>query len=409
MYNIDSDFITMMRLMTNAATDNNIDVESFDKSKVLQYAKEQSVLPLVYSVMNISDDKYKQAVLRTVSKNISDLSYIRKILDEVHKNNINYVILKGESVAAVYKDPALRMSGDVDILVDEKDEDRVLEIFSQYGYSYTKRPEWGNETELYHPSKKLVEIHVALYDKSREDIFFGPVGNITEPYMRITTENLGEIDVLSPNDGIMFLYLHFVKHFLSSGAGIRQLLDVVMYSRFYRDKIDWDKLFEKLKSIHYLQLYSYLLSAAVKYMGFKKEDFPRVDYDFERADKVLADLQHCGIFGHNEADLAQFKRIYEKKRNEKYGFVNYDNYEKRYHASKIKLIFPSCKVMEKKYEYLRNHSYLLPFAWIQRIVSVGFGMLTKKKKIEKYININNINTNDVIDDRMKLMEELDMI
>ena len=409
MYSIDSDFISMICLLTNAATDNNLVVGNFDESKVFKYAKEQSVLPLVFSALNTPDSRYRQMILGAVSKNISDLSYIRRILDKLQKNGIDFVILKGESVAAIYRNPDLRMSGDVDILVDEKDEEKALEIFSEYGYSYTKRPEWGNETALYHPSKKMVEIHISLYDKAREDIFFGKVGSITEPYMKITTDNLGEIKVLSPNDGIMFLYLHFVKHFLSSGAGIRQLLDVVMYSRYYKDKINWDKFFEKLENVHYLQLYSYILSAAIKYMGFKKEDLPNVDYDFGRADKVVADLQHCGIFGHNEADLAQFKRIYEKKRNEKYGFVDYDEYEKRYSVSKFKVLFPPLEVMKSKYEYLKKHSYLLPFAWLYRITSAGFAMLTKKKRIEKYTNINTVTTNKAIENRMKLMEELDII
>ena len=407
MSDIDREFVSMIYLMTNAASDNNISIENFDENKVLQYAKEQSVLPLVCSSLNT--DRYKRIILGTVSKNISDLSYIRCILEELSKNDIDFVILKGESVAAIYKEPELRISGDVDIMVEEKHEEKTLKIFSEYGYSYKKRPEWGNETALCHPSKKMVEIHISLYDKSREDILFGEVGNITEPYMKIKTNNLGEIKVLSPNDGIMFLYLHFVKHFLSSGAGIRQLLDVVMYSRHYRDKINWEKFFKKLESIHYLQLYSYILSAAVKYMGFKKEELPYIIYDFDRADKVVADLQHCGIFGHNETELAQFKRIYEKKRNEKYGFVNYDEYEKRYNASTIKLIFPSLEVMKKKYKYLKKHSYLLPFAWIQRIVSVVVGIIFEKKKIKRYINVNNVTTNKTIDSRMKLMEELDMI
>lgn len=407
MYSIDPDFISMIRLLANAATDNNIETGNFNENKVLQYAKEQSVLPLVFSALDNS--RYMQIILSFAAKNISDLTYLRRILDELKENNIDFVVLKGESVAALYKEPELRISGDIDLLVDEKDEDKALEIFSNYSYSYTERPEWGNETALHHPNKKKVEIHVSLHDKSREDIFFGEVGNITEPYMNITTKNLGEIKVLSPNDGIMFLYLHFVKHFVSSGAGIRQLLDVVIYSRYYKDKINWERFFEQLESIHYLQLYTYLLSVAVKYMGFKKEDLPHVNYDFERADKVVADLQRCGIFGHNEADLSQFKRIYEKKRNEKYGFVNYEEYEKIYNTSKVKLVFPPIRVMEKKYEYLKKCPYLLPAAWIHRILSAGWGILTKKKKIERYTDINNIKTNDAIDGRMKLMEELDII
>lgn len=406
MYNLDSDFTAMLHLLTNAATDNNVTVESFDEKKVLEFARQQAVLPLVCSELGGS---CKQITLGAVAKNISDLSFIRSILSELRKNNIEFVILKGESVSAVYKNPDLRISGDVDILVDRKDEKKTLEIFSGFGYSYNKRPEWENETVLFHPSRKLVEIHVDLYDKTREDLFFGKNGNVNKPYRRITTDNLGEIQVLSPDDGITFLYLHFVKHFLSSGAGVRQLLDIVLYSRHYKDEIQWDNFFDKLSQIHYLQLYSYIISAAVKYMGFKKEELPCVDYDFERADKIIADLQYSGIFGHNEADLKKFKQIYEKRRNEKYGFVDYDKYEKIYKVSRLKMIFPKLSIMKEKYAFLEKHSYLLPLAWLHRIISTGIGILTKKKNAEKYINVNTAETNNAIENRMKLMEELDLI
>lgn len=407
MSGIDNNFLSMIRLLTNAATGNNIDVENFDEDKVFQYAQEQSVLPLVCSALNA--DKYKRLILGAVSKNITDLSYVRSILDEMSENNIEYAILKGESIANIYKVPELRISGDIDILVDEKDEANALEIFSKHGYTYTKRPEWGNETALYHQSMKIVEIHVALYDQTRKDLFFGDAGNIRDTYMKITTNNLGEINILSPNDGIMFLYLHFVKHFLSSGAGIRQLLDVVIYSKYYKDKIDWDGFFNRLESIHYLQLYVYILSAAVKYMGFTKEELPDINYDFDRADKLVEDLQHSGIFGCNEAELAVFKRIYEKKRNEKYGLVDYDEFAKCYHYSIPKLIFPPFYTMRKRYEYLNKYPYLLPIAWMQRFVALGLGFLKGNKNIKTYININKVITNKSIDKRMQLMEELDII
>ena len=103
MYSIDPDFISMTRLLTNAATDNNIETGKFNENKVLQYAKEQSVLPLVFSALDNS--RYMQIILSFAAKNISDLTYLHRILDELKENNIDFVVLKGESVAALYKAP----------------------------------------------------------------------------------------------------------------------------------------------------------------------------------------------------------------------------------------------------------------------------------------------------------------
>lgn len=156
-------------------------------------------------------------------------------------------------------------------------------------------------------------------------------------------------------------------------------------------------------------MYSYILSAAVKYMGFEKSDFHDVEYDFEAAEKVLADLQYSGLFGKNEENLAQFKRVYEEKRNQKYGFVDYEDYSKKYTVSKIKILFPSAKVLRGRYKYLEKHRWLLPAAWVQRIVSAGLAVVLGRKDASRYTSINKIKTNQDIEQRIKLMEDIDML
>lgn len=406
---IESDFIAMLNLLGVASSGNEISIGEYNADNVLKYAKEQSVIPLVVSAMKNLGPQYNMGVLRMASKNIADLAYIRQIFNELESKNIKFAVLKGESVACFYKDCDLRISGDVDILIEESDEKKVLEVFSKYGYTYSERTAERNETVLIHPERKIVEVHVALYDKTREDIFFGDVANIEHPYMKMSTRNLGEFYALSPDDGICFLYLHFIKHFLSLGAGVRPLLDIVLYTKYYKDVINWDAFFEKITKIHYFDMYKYILSIAVKYMGFKTDDFPKIEYDFEKADKVLADLQYSGLFGNNGTDLAQFKRIYEEKRNKKYGFVNYEEYSKKYAVSKIKIIFPPYKVMRHKYNFLIKHSYLLPVAWFYRIVGAILKVILKKEKISVYMQINKTQTNEAVEKRIQLMEDINLI
>lgn len=404
---VETDFIAMLGLLAKAAAGNDINIGQFNRENVLRYADEQSVLPLVCS--QLPELAASGKILRMAAKNISDLAYIRLIFNELEKNGIKFAVLKGESVACLYQNPDLRISGDVDILMDEADEAKALYVFEKYGYRHEERKPGENENVLIHPMRKIVELHVALYDKTREDIFFGDTGNAAKPYIKVSSPNMGEFYALAPDDGIMFLYLHFIKHFLSSGAGVRQLLDIVMYSKRYKNEIDWQAFFEKIDKIHYKKMYSYILSAAVKYMGFEKSDFRDVEYDFEAAEKVLADLQYSGLFGKNEENLAQFKRVYEEKRNQKYGFVDYEDYSKKYTVSKIKILFPSAKVLRGRYKYLEKHRWLLPAAWVQRIVSAGLAVVLGRKDASRYTSINKIKTNQDIEQRIKLMEDIDML
>ena len=273
---LDKNFIAMTNfLMLSSVGKCNIIPDDIDISVVLKYASEHAVIPLVVAGIKKHGKYSSEPVLETleiismqmVAKNIQSCFIVKNIFEDYKKDNIDYAVLKGESIASLYVEPDLRISGDIDLLVSEKDEKKALKILEKYGYFYEVRPSWFNETICKHKNQKNIEIHTDLFDESRNDIFFKNIKIKSNAFSVITTSNYGEISVLNPDDGILFVYLHFVKHFLSSGAGIRQFTDVIVYSRHYLNEIDWNRFFSVLKEISYYDLFRFLISIATEFLG----------------------------------------------------------------------------------------------------------------------------------------------
>ena len=415
---LDKNFIAMSKYLSLAAIGRCGEIpDEIDITSVLRYAGEQAVIPLVVSGI-VTEGKYatdpivlkaQELVLQMLAKNIQNGFVIKSIFEDYKKENIDYAVLKGESIAALYKEPDLRISSDVDLLVSPKHEKKALKILEKYGYYYNKRSKWSNETVAKHDKYKLIEVHCELFDESRNDIMFNHINKSPDKFERLNTENYGVINVLSPDDGLMFVFLHFVKHFLSAGAGMRQLMDVIVYSMKHLNDIDWNKFYSDIKQLKYYNLFAGIITVSLKIFEISEAKLPDVEIKEDVAIKILKDIQNSGIFGYNEQELRLFKQAYEKKRFSTFMSGEYSNYAKRFKRSKMKLIFPEISIMKKKYKYVEKYPVLVVFAWASRIIKAALNIVLRRKNIEEY-NINQqFVENEKIADRMKLMQELGLL
>ena len=77
-----------------------------------------------------------------------------------------------------------------------------------------------------------------------------------------------DIYSLSHAQHMLFLIMHFVKHFLHGGVGIRQVLDIIMYAERFGTEIDWPHLYAVLEEEHVLTLSENVFAIAVDHLGF---------------------------------------------------------------------------------------------------------------------------------------------
>lgn len=71
------------------------------------------------------------------------------LFNQMKKENITFAVRKGESLSCYYKDPTHRISGDTDILIDEKDKQKTVGILESLGYKMGEFDHYNGKIKNY--------------------------------------------------------------------------------------------------------------------------------------------------------------------------------------------------------------------------------------------------------------------
>ncbi len=172
------------------------------------------------------------------------------VLNDLHRGGISVILLKGAYLAEhVYKNIALRIIGDVDILLQPKDVENASKIISRLGY--TTRPFWfeaENESSrelppFSKPNAADLDVHWGL---EVPDNTFN-IG-LEQLWLRAIPVKISGVDVLSLDheDLLLHLCLHasFHHHFVS---GLRSLCDIAEVVCEFENSLDWNIIIERSK------------------------------------------------------------------------------------------------------------------------------------------------------------------
>lgn len=395
--------------------------KKYDVGKILEYAYEQNVMPLVLDSLEKSGacsdlrdkDEYAKKVSRCLAacqKGIQNRYFVYTLFKELEDNGIDFLVLKGDAFAVLYAAPELRVSSDTDILIHPADEERVFAILTGHGYEVKRRDEWSNEACARHRFYLPIDIHVSLYDQIRNDLFFDNA-EISDFSMqtaeRIVFKDYGTFATLDADEGLLFYFFHLVKHFLSEGIGVRMVMDLLLYIEKYKDKIDWKKFYER---VQYRNFFDTVLGVGIEYLNCEKERLPECRYSKVLAEKLMDDIEGGGAFGYADTQRIGMKHIIAKKKYVQKSEGSFDDYAKqKYKVSVLRLIFPKIDDMCIKYPQLKEKKYLYLPLWIKRIFGFARRFCLGRVKLKRYTRGYDIEENDVINERVKLAEALKMI
>lgn len=391
---ISQEFKVMMYLLKCAEMDEEVFAEDIvSLKKIYELAKAQGVWSYVFlsvkklydtGKVNIASEVWKglnAQIVAAVTRCSTRKEILRIIISELEEKNIKIILLKGDSLADLYRHPDYRLSGDIDLFIREKDEAVIFDTFEKYGFKVDKRMNKEHHSECRHPTAGTVELHVALYDDYCEEIWFEGKTQLCEEYSQIITNDGYKYDVLGLNDNFIYVTMHMIKHFLSGGAGLRQIMDVLLFIRRYKAEIDFERYKKLMTELSFDSFMDCIMEIGVKYLGFQRDELFYINDipSQENIEGILADLEKCGIFGHNDIALREFKMVYLEKKYKSFSGGTLDEYMRgRLNLrQKIRLLFLPCKDMKKKYLYLERLPFLLPLAWIHRIF--GFVFAVEKK------------------------------
>lgn len=311
---------------------------------------------------------------------------LNEINELFEKEQIRYVLFKGACLRELYPIPEARAMGDIDLLIDINDRNRVKSLMAKNGYICADK---SDNVYTYKKANAEIEVHTEIITEFGRECFSNAFDNAHFEGMK------GELE-----DNYHFAYLiaHTANHLKYTGAGVRFILDLAIMQR--EKNINMDKVFSILESINLVTFAKVILSICYEWFGVGQAYTTNTD-------RVKEYLLEDGVFGSLKDDiratlsrLVQLKTLDEGKVNEK----NSSSIK-----LKLKLAFPSYETMRKSsyINFIDGRPYLLPVAWVYRI---GYNLKNSPKHMKQTIkNIDDEKTIALVKEEQEFFEEIGLL
>ena len=274
-------------------------------AEVLKEAEKQTVAPLVFKAMEQAKCQLpRQVVLRQMTLRQQTILQNRKInlklgalAELMQQSQTDYVVVKGQVLAACYPHPELRQSGDIDFYCDEANFDRGLKcLMKQWEINDAH---WDAEVLEFHHEGILLEMHHTLahfYNKRKDAYWKQLLKDI--PAAQITIGNQ-PVNTLNPTLHSLYVWIHLYHHLLELGVGLRQFCDWAMILHHCKDEIDHEALKKHLQVLGLEKAYKASGSVLVNYLGLPADEFtyPLTAQDSRYAPKILDVVFYRGNMG----------------------------------------------------------------------------------------------------------------
>ena len=288
-------------------------VEPVDWEVVYQMSEEQSVIGLVLAGIETSKVKPPQELLLQwigevqllEQQNKAMNKFINRMSDELNKNGMEAVLIKGQGIAQCYERPLWRCSGDVDLLLNEENYEKGKMYLAKL--SETEPEEYSfNKEYITNIKGWYVELHGSLRCGLSASLNKG-VNAIQQDicdnhHVRYWDNDGKNIPLPEENDDALVIFTHFIKHFYKGGLGARQICDWCRLLWTYKETIDLGLLEIRLKTMGLMTEWKAFAAYAVDYLGMPSEAMPLYDDASKwksKAEKVHAFIIEVGNFGHN--------------------------------------------------------------------------------------------------------------
>lgn len=354
---------------------------SFEEwDQVFQIANKQNTLAMIYqstfgcpALLNAVSSEYlkmlKQRTMQDVFLQIRKTQEFLKLYQSLRNNGLEPIVVKGIVCRNLYGNPDNRISGDEDLYIPKGQYGAYRKALYEAGMIVPEEFLSHEEIdyEVSYVGKDfplLLEIHKSLFAEE-SDAYAGMNERFAKAFENsvvIEIENV-PIRTMGYSDHLLFLILHAYKHFIHSGFGIRQVCDMVMFANAYGSQIDWKFIYDQCKMIHADVFTAALFDIGYQHLNFDPEKacYPKFWQEMEVDSwDLLQDLLDAGVYG--DADMSR-----KHSSNITLNAVMSEKQGKKAKASVLRTLFPPKETIKGRYPWLEKHSFLLPFAWVNRI------------------------------------------
>ncbi len=367
--------------------------ENIDYSKLYSISKHHNLVAVVFCVLKNCNNKniipeniyisfedgFYEAIIR--------YDYQRKVINEISdilsQNKIKHVFFKGSEIKEYFPVPQARAMGDIDVLIPPDEKNNVKQILCSNGFTCK-----NSNGPVYDYEKKgiLAEVHTKIIS--------GKVGSSNaENGFSDAIENAefnGYKGFLKPEYHFAYLITHIAHHFWFYGAGVKLIIDLAVMLKHF--DINLDSVLIKMKEIGLEKFSKHILSICHKWFGCGKSYIENIRED----EKFLLSYGAFGNANRNKAAVIERKELEEGKNTSAV-------------FTRLRLLFPSySKLKNIPYiKFIEGRPYLLPMAWIYRIV---YNLKYRKDfVIDSTASIGSAETNKAAHKELKYFEEIGLL
>lgn len=301
---------------------------------------------------------------------------LQRIFGEADNRDIQLVLFKGPVFAHLYPDYDLRYYDDFDLLVSSEELNMITELLESFGfemkrhaskqYVYCFRKENYSDIELY---TKLWENVSPKKEKQLSEL------GVDDEAAFVNTTACGMVvTTLGYEQHLIYQMHHIAKLLLFQGMELRHYVDVTLYVNQYIEKIDIAHFWETMQKLKYQKFAEIFCQICVYYLGMKEKFLPDKLWQTEEIEQWITTFFHTGLLGGGCGDTRVASAIvyqsYFSNRGEK------PSRKKMWRVT----LFPGIKDLSGRYRYAKVHKWLLPVAWIHRVVRYFLMLVSRKKK-----------------------------
>jgi len=323
------------------------------------------------------DDLNKYS-LRYTAHNIKLLGKLDQIVVSLAKANVAYIPLKGVAMLEyVFKDIALRATGDIDLLIKEEEMPKAVEILTACGFNVQRLVNDLDAEFVHHPYTVIsegisIELHRHIHHQlSRHQIDIHAFWNHAQA--DLTLPGIGYR--LHPSDQLLHLTTHLYRHMESNKVKFSWFVDILELVRQFGQRIDSHQFKKDAVSYGCVKEVDAILSTM---KTLYNETLPESDLFSDaltqtRQYKFAYAVTHGYLSGEPFEVTAPLRTsgrtvIYASFIH----FLRNGNYKKGIQFLSVKL-FPSSTFMVNRYAI--KHRWKLPFYYSYRILGGLFGFI----------------------------------
>lgn len=294
--------------------------------------------------------------------------YLNEIEEAFEKNGIDYLVLKGREISALYPSEDMRQATDVDIYVGKTNAALARDIMLEMGFSIYNYDDTDDDHDEYTiDGFVMFEIHRVLIQGDYP--WQKGCNAITSRLVRC--DNRKHCYKMSPEDFYVFNLAHAAKHMKFSGVGIKVFLDQWIIYNKLKDLMDNKRLSQRLKECN---LTEFDRNAKMLFEFWFEGKEPAEPEKIKEMAEYVVNSGWIGTFEQKEAsELAKQMGSTHSK-----AFAKINKY--------FEIIFEPYEFILGRYPILIKHKWLLPFCRIHRAMSALLFSRNVIKKVNARID-----------------------